>query len=449
MSNKHLIYFFTFIFLVTGITNSNASENNIKTVDASGYGNTQQLAIQDALQNALMQVVGAHISSSTLVRNAILIEDKILSYSNGYIDGYDIVSTNRDKELFISNLKVKVKEGKLNKKLVELNLVRVSLNLDKDKIEQSVEAAKFNVNTLEELQETFNEVVVQPILKKQSHSVEFKGFNIYEMLGKPEEKSDKNNVDRKIIEFKLKNIQDESKTVVTLDRYNGINYNSTSQLKKIETIDQKYLVEILYRVSLSDAYYERIKSFLDVATDKKEKGVSLNTSGEYNDTNYIILSKLSHMMGRDIFTNLYRFNERKWAKIRDMGNIKLNPYMEFSLLDADEIPVKKCRHKAVYGVSNAYDDGDNFTVACGISSSNFKKIKNKLRKFWDIGGTFSKYVFIFGITHGKPYNLFNYEDSKILLFFKNDHIDYTAYILIDKKDALLIKDIVIKIDPNP
>ena len=445
MSNKYLLYFLAFIFCVIGITNINASDSNIKTVDASGYGTTQQLSIQDALRNALLQVVGTYISSSTLVRNATLVEDKILSYSNGFIDGYDVISTIREDEFFISNLKVKVKEEKLNRKLVALNLVRVSLALDKKKIEQSVESSTLNVNTLEELQETFNAVVVQPILRKQSHSIELKGFNIYEMLDKPERERKHG---EETIKFQLKNIQDESKTVVTLDT-RGINYNIFSELKKIETIDQKYLVQILYRVSLSDAYYEKIKSFLDVATNKKEKGVSLNASSEYEDPNYIVLSKISHMMGRDIFTNLYRFNERRWAKIRDMGNIKLMPYMEFSLLDADELPVRKFRHKSVRGAGNGYDDGDNFTIACGIPSINFKKTNYKLRKILDNGSGFSEYAFIFAITHATSYNFFDYKGSKMLLFLKNDHVDYTAYILIDKKDALLIKDIVIKIDPNP
>ena len=445
MSNKSLLYLLTLIVFATTITHSHASENHIKKVAASGYGITQQLAIQDALRNALLQVVGAYISSSTLVRNATLVEDKILSYSNGFIDGYDVVSTIREDELFFSNLKVKVKEEKLNRKLVALNLVRVSLALDKNKIEQSVESSTLNVNTLEELQETFNAVVVQPILRKQSHSIELKGFNIYEMLDKPERER---KYGEEAIKFQLKNIQDESKTVVTLDT-RGINYNIFSELKKIETIDQKYLVQILYRVSLSDAYYERIKSFLDVATNKKEKGVSLNASSEYEDPNYIVLSKLSHMMGRDIFTNLYRFNESKWARIRDMGNIKLIPYMEFSLLDADELPVRKFRHKSVSGTGNGYDDGDNFTIACGIPNINFKEINYKLRKLLDHGSGFSEYVFIFGITHARSYDFFNYKGAKVLLFLKNDHVDYTAYILIDKKDAMLIKDIVIKIDPNP
>ena len=99
-------------------------------------------------------------------------------------------------------------------------------------------------------------------------------------------------------------------------------------------------------------------------------------------------------------------------------------------------------------MTNGYDGGDNFTVACGIPNSNFKETNNKLIKFLDLNGTFSKYVFMLGITRENKYNSFNYKGSKALLFFNNNHVDYTAYILINKKDALLIKDIVIKIEPK-
>jgi len=48
-------------------------------------------AIEDAMRKAVQQALGTHIKSETLVKNFQLVEDRILSWSSGYVTKYDIV----------------------------------------------------------------------------------------------------------------------------------------------------------------------------------------------------------------------------------------------------------------------------------------------------------------------------------------------------------------------
>lgn len=48
-------------------------------------------AIDDAMRKAVQQALGTHIKSETLVKNFQLVEDRILSWSSGYVTKYDIV----------------------------------------------------------------------------------------------------------------------------------------------------------------------------------------------------------------------------------------------------------------------------------------------------------------------------------------------------------------------
>lgn len=48
-------------------------------------------AIDDAMRKAVQQALGTHIKSETLVQNFQLVEDRILSWSSGYVTKYNIV----------------------------------------------------------------------------------------------------------------------------------------------------------------------------------------------------------------------------------------------------------------------------------------------------------------------------------------------------------------------
>jgi len=48
-------------------------------------------AIDDAMRKAVEQAIGTTVTSSTLVQNAVLVEDNILAWSSGYVSNYKII----------------------------------------------------------------------------------------------------------------------------------------------------------------------------------------------------------------------------------------------------------------------------------------------------------------------------------------------------------------------
>lgn len=70
-----------------------------KKVITTGYGETADAALDDALRNAVEEATGALISSTTKVENDDILEDKVLSLSRGFIKEYRKLSeTNTDGE---------------------------------------------------------------------------------------------------------------------------------------------------------------------------------------------------------------------------------------------------------------------------------------------------------------------------------------------------------------
>ena len=65
-----------------------AKNEQLQEVVAEGVGTTADEAIKDAFRNAVRQVVGAVVDAETLVKNDELIDDKVLTYSDGFIKGY-------------------------------------------------------------------------------------------------------------------------------------------------------------------------------------------------------------------------------------------------------------------------------------------------------------------------------------------------------------------------
>jgi len=77
------------------------------TVLGGDKAQARDVAIQDALRNAVEQVTGAVISSSTLVENAMTVEDNIYSKAKGYVKSYSIVSEGEADNGQTYNVKIK------------------------------------------------------------------------------------------------------------------------------------------------------------------------------------------------------------------------------------------------------------------------------------------------------------------------------------------------------
>ena len=102
------------------------SQNKTKTQDVivEGTGDSSANAIKDAFRNAVRQVVGALVDAETLVKNDELVEDKILTYSNGFIKTYTEIPGSQKTQGGIHRIKIKatVETGGVIAKLKASNI---------------------------------------------------------------------------------------------------------------------------------------------------------------------------------------------------------------------------------------------------------------------------------------------------------------------------------------
>jgi hypothetical protein len=81
-------------------------------------------AISNALRSAVEQVIGTMVESEVLVRNYQTIEDKIYSYTKGFVEQYQVVSKSQRGETIMEvTIRAVVKKGNLKENLEALGLL--------------------------------------------------------------------------------------------------------------------------------------------------------------------------------------------------------------------------------------------------------------------------------------------------------------------------------------
>lgn len=104
-------------------TASSDSEPKTKQVVAEGVGATKSEAEKDAFRNAVKQVVGAVVDAETLIKNDEVIEDKVLTYSDGFIkQGWETLSEKTQGGLVRIKIKVQVEQRSVVAKLKAANV---------------------------------------------------------------------------------------------------------------------------------------------------------------------------------------------------------------------------------------------------------------------------------------------------------------------------------------
>ena len=91
---------------------------------AEGTGRSPEEALLAAYRNAIYQVVGAIVDSETLIKNDVLIEDKILTYSNGFVTGHKEVSKSNKNGVYSIKILAEVKVTGVREKI---NISKISL----------------------------------------------------------------------------------------------------------------------------------------------------------------------------------------------------------------------------------------------------------------------------------------------------------------------------------
>ncbi len=72
-----------------------AGVHRVEEVVARGSGATEREAIDQALRNAVQQVVGTLITSSTQIKNMEVVEDKIIAHANGFVLNHKVIGDPR------------------------------------------------------------------------------------------------------------------------------------------------------------------------------------------------------------------------------------------------------------------------------------------------------------------------------------------------------------------
>jgi hypothetical protein len=90
---------------------------------AGDKAKAEEDAVNAALRNALEQVMGTHVESSTLVENFVVVEDRILTRTRGYISGYRMLSRDEEPDLITVRVEATVKEADLVSDLEAIGLL--------------------------------------------------------------------------------------------------------------------------------------------------------------------------------------------------------------------------------------------------------------------------------------------------------------------------------------
>ncbi len=136
--------------------------NNTKS---SGYGKTKEEALKNAFSNAVSQYVGVIIDSKTIVKNNKLIERKILSFSNGYIEDYHILSSKQTATLWEVIINADVNKQGVLSKIKKLKLKNKDIK-NSDKIYATLSSkvkTKFDAEVI--LKKVFNQAVSQATIE--------------------------------------------------------------------------------------------------------------------------------------------------------------------------------------------------------------------------------------------------------------------------------------------
>ncbi len=114
------------------INDSGLKVANEKEIIATGYGTTQQQALDNAFKSAIEQYVGVLVDAETMMKNGKLIKDKILTASNGFIKNYKELSVDNSDGLIEVKINALVKSQKIFNKIKSLNIATISINDTQD-----------------------------------------------------------------------------------------------------------------------------------------------------------------------------------------------------------------------------------------------------------------------------------------------------------------------------
>lgn len=94
-----------------------ADDAGVVSVKGKGVGVDETSALKDAYRDAVETAVGLYVDAEQMVKNDEVVEDQILTQSNAYIEGYDILKKTVENGVCTIKILAKVKTKTLTKKL--------------------------------------------------------------------------------------------------------------------------------------------------------------------------------------------------------------------------------------------------------------------------------------------------------------------------------------------
>lgn len=106
-----------------------AFASDLQIVIARGIGNSADAALKDALNQAVQQVVGSMVSSEAFVKNDELIKEQILTYSDGFVQKYEVLKPAKVNSGGLVEISIKafVAQKVLQKRLETVNVIKVKV----------------------------------------------------------------------------------------------------------------------------------------------------------------------------------------------------------------------------------------------------------------------------------------------------------------------------------
>lgn len=105
------------LLLAFAVGSAFAQESDIVTVKGKGVGVDETAALKDAYRDAIETAVGLYVDAEQMVKNDELIKDEILTQSNAYIEGYDLLEKNATAGLMTVKISARVRKQLLTKKI--------------------------------------------------------------------------------------------------------------------------------------------------------------------------------------------------------------------------------------------------------------------------------------------------------------------------------------------
>ena len=96
--------------------------SDLMVVVVEGVGETSEEASKDAFRNAVRQVVGAVVDAETLIKDDQVITDKVITYSDGFIEKSEILSESQKGGLHRKRVRATVRRRSVVARLKEANV---------------------------------------------------------------------------------------------------------------------------------------------------------------------------------------------------------------------------------------------------------------------------------------------------------------------------------------